>query len=161
MEIAKLPEAEEDRIELIAKLEILDTPLEDSYDEITQIASLICGTPIALITIVDSYRQWLKSRKGLSVTETPREYAFCAHTILQDTILYVPDSEQDERFKDNPLVSGDPHVKFYAGTPLQIEGLNIGSLCVIDHQSRSLTEDQLKILSGLGKQVVKLLELRL
>ena len=114
---AKLPENESERLRLLRQLKILDTALEQSYDEVTRLAAEICQVPICLISLVDEERQWFKSRHGLDAEETPRELAFCAHAILGSDIFEVPDSRQDERFHDNPLVVNEPNVVFYAGFP--------------------------------------------
>jgi signal transduction histidine kinase/ActR/RegA family two-component response regulator len=134
---------------------------EQAYDDLTQIAAQICGTPISLVSLVDQDRQWFKSKHGLDATETPRDLAFCAHAILEDKTFYIPDAEKDERFHDNPLVTGAPFVKFYAGFPLSVEGgQKIGTLCVIDHKPRTLTDQQLQALECLGRQVQDQLKLR-
>ena len=157
-----IPSNEAERLELIRQLDILDTSAEEAYDGIVYVASLICGTPLSTITIIDRNRQWFKARIGLKNQESPRLYSFCAHAILGNEILEVPDSQKDERFKDNPVVTGDPHVRFYAGAPLELkDGLRVGTLCVIDHKPKKLNEHQLKALEILGLHVTKLLELRL
>lgn len=162
MKKPETPHNESDRMALIHQLNILDTESEEIYDGITYIASLICNTPISTITIVDTDRQWFKSIIGGNGKENPREVSFCAHAILGNEILEIPDSQNDERFKDNPLVTGDPHVRFYAGAPLELQdGLRVGTLCVIDHKPNKLNEQQLKMLHYLSLQVTKLLELRL
>ncbi len=162
MKPAAKPDNEQERLGLLKKLDILDTLEEQAYDDLTKIASHICGCPIALVSLLDDERQWFKSHHGLDATETPREYAFCGHAILGDNIFYVPDSEKDERFFDNPLVVGAPNVKFYAGIPLKLRGeYNVGTLCVIDNKPRELSEEQLDALRSLGRQVVSQLELRL
>ena len=162
MQIPPPPPEENNRIDALRSYEILDSLPEQEYDELTSLASEICQTPISLISLIDDNRQWFKSNHGLDVRETPREFAFCAHGILNPTeILLVPDSREDSRFKENPLVTGDPHVIFYAGVPLVNEdGYPLGSLCVIDHNPKQLTENQLSSLKILAKQVVNLLELR-
>lgn len=162
MKAPPIPENEAERMELIHQLDILDTEAEAVYDGITYIASQICNVPISTITIVDKNRQWFKSIIGGDGKENPRLYSFCAHAILGSEILEVPDSQHDERFRDNPLVIGAPYVRFYAGTPLELkDGVRVGTLCVIDHKPNKLNEYQLKALGYLGLQVTKLLELRL
>jgi signal transduction histidine kinase len=141
---------------------ILDTLPESDYDNITKIAAEICGTPISLISLIDDKRQWFKSHHGLDATETPKEYAFCGHAInTPNDVFIVQDARKDERFHDNPLVTGDPHVIFYAGVPLVGEaGLPLGTLCVIDHKPNLLSQSQISSLSALSNQVINLLELR-
>ncbi|WP_080060033.1 GAF domain-containing protein [Spirosoma aerolatum] len=162
MQSALLPTDELSRIDALKSYDILDTLPEADYDAITTLASEICQTPIALISLVDDERQWFKSNHGLDTRETPRAFSFCAHSILNPSeVFIVPDSRQDERFSDNPLVTGDPHVVFYAGVPLvNNEGFPLGSLCVIDNAPKQLNESQLNALKALGKQVVNLMELR-
>ncbi len=134
---------------------------EQAYDDITSLAANICHVPISLVSLVDKDRQWFKSNFGLNAKETPRDLAFCAHAILNDEILYVPDASKDERFSDNPLVTGEPFVKFYAGVPLTVNNdYRIGTLCVIDHKAKTLNQNQLESLKALGRQVENLLELR-
>ncbi|QRR02415.1 GAF domain-containing protein [Dyadobacter sandarakinus] len=154
--------AEQDRIAALKEYEILDSISEQEYDDITALASLICQTPVSLISLIDDSRQWFKSNHGLSVRETPRDFAFCTHTILNPSqVFVVPDSREDARFADNPLVTGDPHVIFYAGAPLiDSNGFALGSLCVIDHTPKSLSETQLSALQILAKNVVNLIENR-
>jgi GAF domain-containing protein len=153
---------EEARLAALDTLEILDTLPEAGFDELTRLASQLCGTPIALVSLVDNYRQWFKSRVGLDAPETPRELAFCAHAILGEQLFVVEDAHNDERFHDNPLVTGGPHVRFYAGVPIKgASGLNMGTLCVIDHQPRHLTPEQERALAVLGHQVEAQLLLRL
>lgn len=160
---AKLPENEDGRLKALKSYQILDTLSEKELDDLTALASQICETPISLITLIDEKRQWFKSRHGMSTTETPREYAFCAHAILNpNEILEVEDSRQDERFFDNPLVAdGNPPVVFYAGVPLvNGEGYSLGTLCVVDNKPKKLNEAQLISLKALANQVVLLFELR-
>jgi GAF domain-containing protein len=158
---ANLPPREAARLEALRQYRILDTAPEQSYDDITSLAAFICHTPIALISLVDADRQWFKSRIGIDAAETSRDASFCAHTILGDHILVVKDAHLDERFRDNPLVTGPPHIRFYAGVPLCTpDHAQIGSLCVIDHEPGELTEVQSRTLDALARQVVLQLELR-
>jgi len=155
------PPNEAERLAALRHYEILDTPAEAELDDFTQLASEICGTPVALISLVDAQRQWFKSKVGTEATETSREIAFCAHAIQSKELFEVPNAQKDERFHDNPLVTGSPDVQFYAGMPLTTpDGLNIGALCVIDHTPRHLTAPQREALARLGRQVVSQLELR-
>ncbi|GEO05996.1 hypothetical protein AAE02nite_36600 [Adhaeribacter aerolatus] len=133
------------------------------YDDITKIASEICGTPIALLTLIDENRQWFKSKQGLHIEETPREYSFCAHAIINpDEPFIVPDARYDERFHDNPLTTGEPHVVFYAGVPVKdTAGHALGTLCVIDNRPRELSEQKLESLKALAKLVNAHFELRI
>ena len=162
MKIPKIPDNEIDRLLALREYSILDTLPDQDFDDITKIASEVCQTPISLITLVDSNRQWFKSNHGLNLKETPREYAFCAHAINSpDEILIVRDSREDDRFADNPHVKGDPNIIFYAGVPLiSPEGLSLGTICVIDNEPRNLTFNQLESLRALSRQVVKLLEFK-
>lgn len=157
-----LPENELDRLTALLEYDVLDSMPEQCYDDLTAIAAHICGTPIALISLLDGDRQWFKSRYGIDTTETPRDYAFCAHAILTpDQALVVPDALEDERFRENPLVTGDPHIRFYAGTPLvNAEGMALGTLCAIDSQPRQLSKTQIASLQALGRQAIAQLELR-
>ncbi|NNE61627.1 MAG: PAS domain S-box protein [Woeseia sp.] len=154
-------QVEEARLEALRRYEILDTPREPAFDDVARLASSICSTPVALITFVDENRQWFKSKVGLDVTETAREVSFCATNITSEDMLIVEDASLDPRFRDNPLVTGSPFIRFYAGAPLLTpDGHRIGALCVIDRVPRKLDENQLDGLSILAKQVVKTLELR-
>jgi signal transduction histidine kinase len=156
------PNNEAERLKALNDYEILDTLPEKNYDDLAAIAAYICGTPISLISLIDGDRQWFKARYGIDVTETPREQAFCAHAICQpDRLLMVPNALEDQRFAQNPLVTGDPNIRFYAGAPLVTsDGVAIGTLCVIDRQPRELTQQQIDALQALGRQVISQLELR-
>lgn len=158
---APLPENEAARLETLRQYEILDTDPEESFNDLTRLAAYICDTPIALITLVDSNRQWFKSRIGLDAKETSRDISFCAHAILQDGPLIVRDALDDERFRSNPMVLSDPYIRFYAGSPLMSpEGFKIGTLCVIDREPRQLSREQVASLKILGNQVITQLDLR-
>lgn len=155
------PHDEADRLEALFEYQILDTAPERDFDELTELVSQVMDVPIALVSLVDETRQWFKARYGLAVSETPREYAFCAHAILQNDMFIVEDSHKDERFSDNALVTGDPHVRFYAGMPLITpKGYKIGTICGIDHVPRKLDANQQRILEIASRQVVAQLELR-
>jgi signal transduction histidine kinase len=157
MLIPSLPANESPRLQCLRTLQILDTPPDAALDAVTSLLAEQLNCPIALLTLVDDKRQWFKSRHGLATPETPRDQAFCAHAILQHDQFVVPDSHQDERFFDNPLVTGEPRVRFYAGQPLLVEGHAVGTLCVIDHSPRPWTALQAKLLSGMATVVEALL----
>ena len=158
----KIPVNEQERLQALNEYDILDTIPEKDFDHLTKIASQICNTPISLITIIDSSRQWFKSNYGIDVRETGREYSFCAHAInTPQKIMVVPDTRLDERFADNPFVTGAPNAIFYAGVPLVTEdGYALGTLCIIDNKPRILSEEQFEALRALSEQVMRLLELR-
>jgi len=157
-----IPGNEVERLLALESYNVLDTVPEESYNDLTRIASIICNTPIALVTLVDEKRQFFKSRHGLAAIETPRDLAFCAHAINRPSeLMVVKDARLDERFSDNPFVTADLQVVFYAGMPLVTnDGFALGTLCVIDHQPKELTQDQKSALKSLANQVVQLLELR-
>ncbi len=158
---AAFPKNEQERLKALRQYNILDTPPEQAFDDITRLAAYICDVPICLISLIDESRQWFKSKVGIDVSETAREVAFCGHAILQDSLLVVPDTLKDPRFAENPLVTSPPDIRFYAGTPLIIPShYALGTLCVIDRVPRKLTSDQLDCLEALGRQVIVHLELR-
>lgn len=156
-----LPENEVARLSALCQCNILDTPPEETFDDITRLAAHICGTPIALVSLVDEHRQWFKSKVGLDACETSRDVAFCAYAILQPDVFIVENALDDERFATNPLVTSEPYIRFYAGVPLiTADGYGLGTLCVIDFVPRELTPDQVNTLRSLGRKLVKLLEAR-
>jgi GAF domain-containing protein len=155
-----LPANEADRLRALRSYKILDTKPEARFDDLTQLAAVICGVPISLISLLDTDRQWFKSRFGLDLQETPRAQAFCTHAIMQPQIFVVPDATKDERFAQNPLVTGEPHIRFYAGAPLATpDGHLLGTLCVIDRQPHTLTEAQRKALEILSRLVIANIQL--
>lgn len=157
-----IPDNESERLAFLSALNILDTEAEKDFDDLTKLAALTCGAPISLVSLIDANRQWFKSKVGLKAQETPRAMAFCAHTILNEEIFVVSDAACDPRFADNPLVTGNPDIRFYAGAPLITdEGYALGSLCVIDTVPRNLTAAQTDGLQMLAGQVVKLIKVRI
>ena len=158
---APIPQDEERRLEALREYAVLDTAHEPVFDAITALAVAICDVPIATISLIDSNRQWFKSRIGLDDDETPREVAFCAHAMLDDALMEVPNALEDERFAANPLVLGNPNIRFYAGAPLRnADGHALGTVCVIDRTPRTLTDAQRNALHHLSAVVMRLLEAR-
>ncbi len=151
MEEPHLPPDEPERLAALRMLEILDTPAEERFDRVTRMARRLFDVPIALVSLVDEKRQWFKSSQGLLVNETPRAVSFCAHAILGDGPFVVPDASEDVRFADNPLVTGPPDIRFYAGVPLRgLEGERLGTLCIIDREPRSLSASEVESLVDLA-----------
>jgi signal transduction histidine kinase len=159
--IAPLPVNEATRLEALRAYDVLDTPPEQAFDDLTRLASQICDTPVAMVSLVDGDRQWFKSKVGTDATETPRDVAFCAHAILETDLFVVPDAEADARFVDNPLRTSGPHIRFYAGAPLITpDGHAIGTLCAIDRVPRQLSSAQLEALRALARQAMTQFQLR-
>lgn len=158
---APIPSNEAQRLEALLDYQILDSLPEQDFDDLTKTASAICKTPIALISLIDKDRQWFKSTVGLDATETNRDISFCGHAINGNELFLVRNALEDERFSDNPAVSSDLKVRFYAGAPLiSHSGHAIGTICVVDKVTRELSKEQQMVLMTLSKQVVKQLELR-
>lgn len=152
---------EQARLEALWAYDILDTPAEEDFDEIVELASKICGVPISLITLIDQRREFRKAKYGIEGQNTPREYTFCTHAIEQDDLMEVVDATEDDRFYNNPFVKGNPNIRFYAGMPLQTsDGYKLGTLCVIDTKPQHLDELQRSALKTLAKQVMTLIEMR-
>ena len=159
--MGNVPHDETARLAALRKYRILDTEPERAFDDLALLASHICATPIALISLVDAERQWFKARHGTDLTQTSRAVSFCSHAIEQRGLFIVHDAREDERFRDNPLVTGGPGVRFYAGAPLLTrDGDALGTLCVIDSVPRTLTAPQREALDALRRQVEAQLELR-
>ncbi len=156
-----LPANEKRRLEVLWQYQILDTPPEAPFDDLAELAALVCDTPVALISLADEKRQWFKARVGITATETARDISFCAHAILQTEVLIVHDALRDPRFAGNPLVTGSPFIRFYAGAPLVTEdGLALGTICVIDRQPRDLTPSQVQALEILARLTLNQIKLR-
>jgi diguanylate cyclase len=156
-----IPPNENERLNVLHALNLLDTPPEEVFDRITRLVARVLDVPIALVSLVDTDRQWFKSRVGLDAIETPRELAFCAHAIVQTSPMIVPDATLDERFADNALVTSNPNIRFYAGVPLRsVSGLSIGTLCAIDSKPRKLNADEINILIDLAAVISKEVQMR-
>jgi diguanylate cyclase (GGDEF)-like protein len=154
-----VPDQETERQRTLEDFQLLDGPADEDLDRLTRLASRMLGLPIALISLVDRHRQWFLSRVGLETSETSRDLAFCAHAICGDEVMVVPDASDDERFRDNPLVLGSPHIRFYAGVPLRSrEGHNLGTLCVIGSEPRQLSDSERQLLEDLAALVMQHLE---
>lgn len=161
MQAPAIPSNEARRLASLKALDLLDTPAEQVWDRLVQVAATVCDVPISLVSIVDTDRQWFKARFGLDAPETGRDISFCGHAILGDTPFVVPDAAMDDRFSDNPLVTGAPDIRFYAGIPLSApDGAKMGTLCVIDRKPRQLTKSQEATLKILAAQAEDLLALR-
>lgn len=156
-----VPKNEAKRLKVLWQYDVLDTVPEELFDDLADLAAVICDAPIALISLVDEDRQWFKSRVGTSVKETSRDISFCAHAIMRQDLFIVPDATKDERFRNNPLVTGQPKIRFYAGAPLITpDGHALGTLCVLDKKPRQLRPDQKRALEVLARHVMTQLELR-
>lgn len=152
--------SEQQRLAALRRYHILDTPSESSFDDLARLAAYVCDTPAAVINFIDEQRQWFKSEVGLGVRETPLDISICAHAIRQEGLFMVPDTREDPRFAGNPLVTGEPYLRFYAGALLTTpEGLPLGTLCVLDYRPRTLSGQQQALLAALARQVMRLLEL--
>jgi len=158
---APILQNEKKRLKVLWQYEVLDTVPEEVFDDLTELAARICEAPIALISLVDEKRQWFKSKVGVTVSETSRDLSFCAYAITQSDLFIVPDATRDERFANNPLVTSEPKIRFYAGAPLITpDGHALGTLCVIDKVPRQLRPEQKQALRILARHVVSQLELR-
>lgn len=158
---APLPKNEAKRLKVLWQYDVLDTVPEEVFDDLTDLAAHICEAPIALISLVDENRQWFKSRVGTSLKETSRDISFCAHAILQNGLFVIADATKDPRFRDNPIVTGPPKVRFYAGVPLKSpDGYALGTLCILDKKPKRLCPEQKRALMVLARHVETQLELR-
>jgi signal transduction histidine kinase len=157
---APLPPAEPRRLARLRSLGVLDIPGEERFDRIIELACQLTGAPMAGISLIDEHRQWFKASKGLAVCSTERDHAFCAHTILRDEPMVVPDASEDPRFAANPLVLGEPHIRFYAGAPIVVDGYSVGSLCVLDRSPHQPTTAMLRSLTDLAALTADALQRR-
>lgn len=161
MKKAPVPSNEISRLNELYSYDILDSPPEQDFDDLVQLARTVTGVPTALISLVDRDRQWFKAKRGIEVTELPRDSSFCGHAICEDDVMLIPDASQDERFADNPLVTGGIGLRFYAGVPLKgMKGNHLGTICVVDYKPNELSASQIEALKILARQVVSLFELR-
>tara|TARA_R110001592_G_scaffold97408_9_gene279113 strand:+ start:367 stop:1329 length:963 start_codon:yes stop_codon:yes gene_type:complete len=150
----EFPANEAERLHALRSLQILDTSHEERFDRVTRMAKRMFGVEISLVSIVDEDRQWFKSTQGLDASETPREISFCGHAINQDGLFIIPNAIEDVRFSDNPLVTGAPNIRFYAGYPLKLrQGINLGTLCLIDSKPKHLNEEDKQLLNDLGAMI--------
>src|SRR5437764_9091833 len=148
-----LPLDEASRLDALRDYDVLDTPPEAAFDDLARLASQICSTPVAMVSLVDGDRQWFKAKVGTDLTETARDVAFCAHAILQPDLFIVPDAKADERFVDNPLVTSAPHVRFYAGAArITPDGHALGTLCAVDKVPHQLSPEQRDALRAVARQ---------
>lgn len=162
MKKPQLPKNESERLEALFKYQVLDTEAEPIFDSLVKLAASVCGTKIALVSLVDRERQWFKAKFGIDAIETPRDVSYCGHAILNDEVMVVEDAKLDDRFFDNPLLTGEPHVRFYAGAPLVTpDGFKIGTLCVIDSEVKKLSTEQVQVLKDLSRHCIDVLEQRL
>jgi diguanylate cyclase (GGDEF)-like protein len=148
-----IPADEQVRLETLRSLGVLDTPADERFDRLTRMAKRMFGVPIALVSLVDENRQWFKSCVGLAASETPRDISFCGHAILGGRVFIIPNTVEDPRFADNPLVLGDPKIRFYAGCPLSVNGHKLGTLCIIDQKARSFDREDIEALKDLASMV--------
>jgi signal transduction histidine kinase len=161
MQAPPIPENEQQRLKELYRFAVLDTEQEQDFEHLVQLASQVCDVPMSLVSLVDAERQWFKAKIGLSASETERKFSFCAHAILNDGVFEITDAEKDDRFFDNPLVTGDPNIRFYAGIPLVTDnGYKLGTFCILDSKPRSLTPAQEFALKTLAKQAMSLLNIR-
>lgn len=150
MQRPALPSDETNRIEALLALNILDTPPEERFDRLTRLAKRVFNVPYVTVSMIDTHRQWFKSVQGLTICQTSRDISFCAHAILYDEILYVENALKDERFHDNPVVVGDPKIRFYAGCSLEVNGFKMGTFCVFDKKPRQFTPEDRQLLKDLA-----------
>jgi GAF domain-containing protein len=161
MKSAPVPDNEDDRLAALRRLTLLDTPATESFDRVTRACARMLQTPIVLVSLVDEHRQWFKSRFGLEATETPRDVSLCGHAVAADRPLVVPDTRDDPRFADNPLVIGEPQVRAYLGIPIHApDGQAIGTLCAIDHRPRNFRDDDVLVMTRMAKVLEQLIRVR-